>query len=128
DLKKQVGAILVEADARKRALLESQRALLESLGQMKILSISEAAEKPKGAAAALAGSVQVFLPLEGLLDLGAERARLGKEVAKFQGLVEGVKKKLSNEAFVSKAPPEIVAGEKRRIAEYEEAMAKLSQN
>ena len=109
-------------------LLESQKGLLESLGQMKITSLSAAAEKPKGAASAVAGSVQIFLPLEGLLDLDVERKRLEKEIGRMQGLIEAIHKKLGNEQFTSKAPAAVVEAERKKIEEYQASIATLGQN
>jgi valyl-tRNA synthetase len=128
DARKQVTVMLVAPDQALRALLGSQQALLESLGQLKVLSIAQSAEKPKGAASAVAGAVQVFLPLEGLLDLDLERKRLDKEIVRFGGLVASIRKKLENEAFVAKAPVAVVEAERGKIAEYESTIDKLRQN
>jgi len=128
DAKKQVTAILLAPDEATRALLLQQQEVLQSLGQMKVASISLNAEKPRGAVAAVAGSVQVFLPLEGLLDLDLERKRLEKEVGRFQGLIESIKKKLENEAFVGKAPAAVVDAERKKISEYQSSIEKLGKN
>ncbi|MES2201842.1 MAG: valine--tRNA ligase [candidate division FCPU426 bacterium] len=129
DAKKQVTAILLAPDQATLSLLVAQKALLESLGQMTISGLSAGAfEKPKGAASAVAGAVQVFLPLEGLLDLAVERTRLEKEMGRFQQLIEAIHKKLGNEQFVSKAPASVVEAERKKIAEYQSAIDKLGAN
>ena len=72
--------------------------------------------------------MQVYLPLEGLLDKGAERKRLEKEIGRLEGLIKGVKAKLDNEAFTAKAPAAVVDAERKKIADYESGIAKLGQN
>ncbi len=59
-------------------------------------------------------SARVFLPLAELVDLAAERERIEKELKKNRGFLEGQMKKLSNEAFVSRAPESVVAAEREK--------------
>ncbi|MBT3565932.1 MAG: hypothetical protein HN492_00450, partial [Porticoccus sp.] len=66
-------------------------------------------------------------PMTGLIDKEAETIRLGKELEKIQKEAKNIKGKLSNESFVEKAPPEIVAKERGRLDELEATSAKLVQ-
>ena len=68
-----------------------------------------------------------YVPFAGLIDIEAERARLTKEIAKAQGELDGVAKKLANESFTSRAPAEIVERERTRKAAIEEKLAKLGE-
>jgi valyl-tRNA synthetase len=68
-------------------------------------------------ALSLVGELKVMVPLAGLIDLEAERARIGKEVGKAQQELEKIEKKLSNESFVAKAPEAVVAKERNRAGE-----------
>ena len=124
DPKREVRALLAAPPALLEAL-RPQLAVMEALAKMKVEALAEALTPPKGAAAGLAGQVQVFLPLEGLVDLGEERARLAKEGEKLKGLLEAQQRKLSNEAFVSKAPAKLIEAEKAKVGELENAIAKL---
>jgi valyl-tRNA synthetase len=74
------------------------------------------------------GELQVFVPLEGLIDLEVERRRLEKEVAKFDKLVRGMEGKLGNPAFLDKAPPEVVAREREKEREYRASLAQLRES
>jgi valyl-tRNA synthetase len=127
DERKEV-TVLLAAPSALLPLLKADQALLELLGRLKVGALAEQVAKPQGAAQALAGEVQVFLSLEGLLDLGAERARLEKELEKARGLLAAQLKKLENEAFVSKAPPKVIGLERAKVAEFEAAIVKLSDN
>jgi valyl-tRNA synthetase len=80
---------------------------------------------PKGAAQAVAGEATIALPLEGLIDVAAERERLGKEVAKMQAEIDRFEKRLGNESFVARAPADGVEAEREKMAAAIEARDKL---
>jgi len=72
-----------------------------------------------------AGPVEVFVPLAGLVDRQAEGARLDRAIAQAEEQRERSLRKLANEAFLDRAPAEVVEKERRRVAELETALAKL---
>jgi valyl-tRNA synthetase len=74
-------------------------------------------QAPKGTPAVRAELGEVFLPLEGR-DIDAEKARLRKEIARIETEVEKAKQKLSNPAFVEKAPPAVMEDHKKRLADW----------
>ena len=84
-------------------------------------------EVPKGAIQFVVDEATVVLPIAGLIDVAQEQARLKKEIAKVDSEIAKVVSKLSNEAFVSKAPPEIIEENRERQAAFEMAKAKLSE-
>ena len=55
--------------------------------------------------------VEIFIPLEGLIDLEVERQKIQKEITRLEGSLAGIEKKLSNEKFVANASPEVVEKE-----------------
>ena len=61
---------------------------------------------------------QVFIPLDGIVDLSAEKERLTKEIAKLEAEIETVRKKLGNESFVARAPAAIVAEHRQREKDF----------
>ncbi len=75
----------------------------------------------------LAGPVEIYLPLAGLLDIGKELERLNKEIAQAQLEIVRLQGKLANEAFVSKAKPEVVEKEREKLVVQEERIGKLKQ-
>ena len=78
-----------------------------------------------GAHAVLTSGVELFVPLEGVIDLDRERARLREEITKLEGMHAGTTKKLDNAAFVARAPVEVVQKERDRLAQLEEQSSKL---
>jgi valyl-tRNA synthetase len=71
--------------------------------------------------------MRILVPLAGLIDVGGERDRLGKQLAKTQDDLGKVRRKLENQSFVANAPPDIVAKENARIAELEQRATQLEQ-
>lgn len=86
--------------------------------------LGDDAEPPLNALS-LVGELKVMVPLAGLIDLEAERARIGKEVGKAQQELEKIEKKLGNESFVAKAPEAVVAKERNRAAELKGTLETL---
>jgi valyl-tRNA synthetase len=74
-------------------------------------------EKPKKAIAQVISGTQIFLPVEGLIDVEREVERINKEITKVVKDIESSKKKLSNPDFLSRAPEEVVEKEKEKFEE-----------
>ena len=68
---------------------------------------------------------EVYMPLDGLIDMDAEKSRLDKEIAKITKEVEKAGKKLSNPNFIERAKPEVVDVERARLAEWEGKLEQL---
>ena len=77
-------------------------------------------EAPQGRAlAGVSGELQVLLPIDGLVDLEALKARLSKDLAKAEKEISGLQKRLGNPNFAGKAPPEVVQECRANLAEAE---------
>jgi valyl-tRNA synthetase len=81
--------------------------------------------KPAQAAGAVVRGGEIFIPLEGLIDLDAERNRLEKELNRVAGMFESTQKKLGNASFVEKAPPAVVDQERAKLESFRATMDKL---
>jgi len=81
--------------------------------------------KPKASASAVVKGCDIFIPLEGLIDLDVERTRIEKEITRLSSSLEGVKKKLSNENFVAKAPADVIEKERTKMEDWEKSFEKL---
>jgi valyl-tRNA synthetase len=85
-----------------------------------------AGEPPKGSAQFVLAEATAALPLEGLIDLAAERQRLGREVERLGQEIEKLERKLGDENFLAKAPTEVVEDNQERLAEARDLQARLS--
>lgn len=97
------------------------------LGRVSEITIEKKGEKPAKAAADVVNGIEIFVPLEGLVDTEKEQARLEKEIANLEGYIKGLDSKLSNDNFVKNAPEAVVAGEKAKLEEAKNKVDKLKE-
>ena len=71
--------------------------------------------------------IEIYIPLDELVDFEAEYERLQKEKTRLEGEVKRVRGKLSNEGFVSKAPEKVVNEEREKQAKYEDMLEKVNE-
>lgn len=113
--------------AKSRAVLENNRALIANLARLEDLHFETAptdAPLTKVVVTAVeAGSnVEILVPVSELVDIAEEKARLQKEVENLQKIVAAQEGKLGNESFISRAPPEVVDKERLKLSESKEKL------
>ncbi|REL37847.1 valine--tRNA ligase [Rhodohalobacter sp. SW132] len=111
----------------------AQQLETESWIYHKFLTISDiqfdtSIDKPKASASALVRGTELFIPLEGLIDLDKEKERIRKEIAKMEGFLKSVNGKLSNEKFVENAPDAVVEKERQKKADAESDIKILNES
>jgi valyl-tRNA synthetase len=116
--------VVVAADEDQAALFRAEADSLRRLARLEAVEVEPAAPAAP-TAKLLAGRAELYLPLEGLLDLDEERARLDRELAALDVERTRAEAKLANPAFVEKAPPNVVAKARERLAEVDQALAKV---
>jgi valyl-tRNA synthetase len=111
--KKAGKAIIVPIDEGQSHIIEKYNSIILALGRMESVEISNS--RPQGAVGtAVVNNSYIYLPLEGLIDLDAEKARLQKEISRLEGVLSGIDKKLANSSFIDNAPKEVVEGAKEQ--------------
>ncbi|MDO7852389.1 valine--tRNA ligase [Hymenobacter convexus] len=106
-------------------LVTDYEGIIRKLGS--ILEVSFADAGPAASVSFVLGGSEFFIPLEGHIDLAAERARLEKELEYAQGFRDSVQKKLGNEKFAQNAKPEVLEKERQKLADAEAKIAALEQ-
>jgi len=122
---KRIDVVLGNASAEDQRRLADNEPLLKKLAKLESIRVLGPGEDAPLAATALVGDLQVLVPMAGLIDKDAELARLDKEIARLDGEVQRVGGKLANAGFVDKAPPQVIDKERAKLAEAEQARAKL---
>ncbi len=110
------------------AMLREHAAYLRLLARVAGAEYYEDGERPKGAATAVVGTTEIYLPLDELTNLDEEHARLNKEVIKVADELQRVQKKLANADFLSKAKEEVVRKERDKAVQYEDKLRALNQS
>ena len=109
-----------------KILAENDR-LLQAIAKLEQVKVLAQGEDAPLSVTKLIGNVELFVPMAGFINKEAELARLTKEIEKLNGEVKRIEGKLSNEAFVAKAPEQVIAKEREKMAEYAEGLEKLKQ-
>ena len=122
---KAIPLLLADGDASDRARVAKFAAQISFLGRTETPQwIDSGADEP-AAAAAVVGTLRVMIPLAGLIDLGAEKARLAKEISRIEVEIKKCEGKLGNANFVANAPAEVVTQERQRITDWNTTLTAL---
>jgi len=123
---KPVPVLLADTMENDRRYAEQHRAYLDFLARVESIEILPEGDAGPESATALVGNMKILIPLAGLIDKGAELARLEKEIGKLEGDIKRTEGKLSNPNFVDKAPEAVVQKEKDKLAGAKAALENLS--
>ncbi|MEN8795958.1 MAG: class I tRNA ligase family protein [Akkermansiaceae bacterium] len=105
--------------------LEEQAATLALLVGAESITRDTNYDPPQGTPGAVTEMGELFMPMEGLIDVEAEKARLDKEIEKTEKEITKCENKLGNERFVANAKPEVVSVERERLAEWQGKLEQL---
>jgi len=125
---KEIAVILSCASEESRLLMKHNEGSIIGLARVGDLAIGINVEQPDDASLQVAADVQIFVPLKGMVDVAAEEERLLKEIGKIAKDIELFAKKLENPAFVDRAPADIVAKEREKLAEVTVKKALLEES
>ncbi|MFN3130709.1 valine--tRNA ligase [Roseibium sp.] len=120
----KVQLVVVGANDVTKGRIATHTSAIQRLARAEDIAMADAA--PAGSAQIIVGEATVCLPLAGVIDLAAEKARLSKDAGKLEADISKIEKKLSNPKFVEKAPDEVVAGEREKVAESKEKLDKIN--
>jgi valyl-tRNA synthetase len=113
----QTVAVMVRADGERRAILAGLVEMVERATRAKVTLVDALPEAKNAAKAVVGGDVELMVPLAGLIDVAAEKARLEKDARKADKEIDTLSRKLSNASFVERAPAEVVDKERARLEE-----------
>ncbi|HSN16651.1 MAG TPA: valine--tRNA ligase [Gammaproteobacteria bacterium] len=115
---KEMPVLLQGAAASDLKRVEQHRALLVFIARLSGIEVQSQGEPPPSATALL-GEMKILVPMAGLIDMDAERARLAKEIARVEGEIGKCQAKLGKPDFVDNAPPAVVEKERQRLRDFE---------
>ncbi|MCW8879240.1 MAG: valine--tRNA ligase [Kangiellaceae bacterium] len=121
---KPVNVLLKNTNDDDKRCLEEYHGFLSALAKLDSIELADGDTPP--AATALAGKMEVLVPIAGLIDVNAEVDRLSKEIEKLNKEIGRLSGKLNNANFVERAPAEVVTKEKEKLVQAEEAIVKLT--
>jgi valyl-tRNA synthetase len=124
---KQVEAVLHSQNPEALKTVEQNRIYVASLARAEKMIFQSGGQKPKASATAVTGTVEIYVPLRGLINLDDEEKRIQKEIAKIAEELSRINLKLQNEEFLRKARVEAVDKEKEKAKTLAEKQAKFKE-
>ena len=116
------------SDPKLLETMQNNEGYLINLGKIEKLVLGADTKKPPLSASGVIPSVEIFIPLAGLIDIDLERQRLNKELENLTSLLEKTRKKLANHEFINNAPREVVDQQEAKKHEYEGMVEKINVN
>ena len=120
--------LLQNTTEAEKAQISRIEPLFKALAKVESITFLADGEQPPLSSSSVVGHVSVFVPMKGLIDPKAELGRLQKDFDKVQKQHDQIASKLGNEGFVAKAPTAVVEGEKVKLAEFADQLAKIKAN
>ena len=118
----------IKSDEEQTEFINKNSELIIALARLDSYSAGSSVQKPSKSAAAVIHGMELYIPLGGLVDLDKESLQLNKRKTKIELLLSDIKKKLSNENFVSRAPEDIVKREQDKMIELKDELEKIDSN
>jgi valyl-tRNA synthetase len=124
---KAIPVFLNKGTESDQAKLEEYRPYLEKLAKLESIQWLNPGEEVPAAATQLHGEIEILVPMAGLIDVDAERARLEKEIAKLETGMKSVSAKLNNKKFMDNAPEAVIAKERGKAQQMSGALTALQE-
>ena len=121
----EVSLVVRISDARTRESIQRYAGYFQRLARVSELSFRTEPGRPRLSASAVVDNEEMFVPLENVIDVAQERARLQKEIERVTRMIEGVSNKLRNQAFLDKAPREVIERERQKLETFTQTLEKL---
>jgi valyl-tRNA synthetase len=125
---RKIEAILKIKGKDQLKTLEKNTPYIRNLARISRIEMGTDVKKPTPSASAVIGEIEVWVPLKGLIDLEKERTRLKGQMDKVEENLRRVKEKSKSKEFLSKAPKEIIAKERKKETELKERLKRLRKN
>ncbi len=124
---KPLSILLRNAAAEDQRKLAATENVLKKMARLEEIEVLHLGEKGPASATAIVGDMEILIPMAGLIDKDAELARIEKALEKLEIDFARTNGKLSNEAFVSKAPAAVIDKEKAKLEEFQQQIDKLKE-
>jgi valyl-tRNA synthetase len=118
-------SLVVRCEPDSGRFFQTHEAIIRTLARIDTITTGASVDKPPHSATAVVQGMELFVPLEGLIDLQLEQERLRKRKVEIEGHLEGIRKKLANENFLTRAPLEVIDRERRKQADMTAELEKV---
>ena len=120
--------MVVQCNNQQKSILNSHSLIIKSLAKIDNINMTEDAKKPAQAATAIVDNMEIFIPLDGIIDLDVEKSRLQKRINELNMHLVTVNNKLENKDFLKRAPEDVVLREKDKQENMVLELEKITKN
>ena len=120
--------MIVKCNTKQKSILNSYSLIIESLAKIDNIEMTEDAKKPSQSATAIVDNMEIFIPLDGIIDFDIEKDRLQKRINELKMHLVNVKKKLENKDFLNRAPENVIRHEKEKKENMILELDKITKN
>ncbi len=124
--KEEINIIISAHSDKDKERLNNSENYIKALARVKDVTVAVAAKRPLHSVACVLDNYDVFIPLEGIIDIKAEKERLTKQLQEQKAYAESIRKKLKNKDFVKRAPAQVVGSERGKETAAKEKIEKLN--
>ncbi len=125
---KKANVLIKSSNNGNLDLIKQNEVYLISLSKLSDIELGTDLIKPKFSASAVVADLEIFIPLEDLIDIEVERKRLTKEITRIEKQIENINTKLMNTDFIAKAPKEVIERERQKSNDFQMNLNKLQAN
>jgi len=125
--KDEIDLMIQARDETTARQLHENEWIFRKLQNIGSFEVGTKIEKPTTSASSVVDGNELFIPLEGLIDLDKERQRIEDEIERLEGFLKSVNKKLDNKQFIENAPEEVVQREHNKKSDTETNLKKLKE-
>jgi len=118
----------IKSNEEQKYFIDQNSELIISLAKLNSYNVGNSMQKPSQSVVSVVHGMELYILLEGLVDLGKEKAQLNKRKTKIEELLIGIDNKLSNENFIANAPEEIVNRENNKKIDLKDELEKINSN
>ncbi len=123
----EIDLLIKAKNAETATVYQNNEWIFRKLQNIGSFEVSDDLQKPATSASAVVEGSEIFVPLEGVIDLEKERERIENEIERLEGFLKQINGKLNNDGFVNNAPDEVVERERQKKEDTENNLAKLNE-
>ena len=121
----KIDTVLKVVDSKNRKFLSEYQDIIKRLSSIENLTIEKVVKRPAKSAAGVVGKINLYVPLENIINIQREKDRIDKQVRQHRESLKSTNARLKNKQFLCKAPKEVVLGEKQKLSELKDKISKL---
>ena len=120
--------LVIRCKKNEQKFIKDYLFILKPLARLSNVTMSERLEKPTHSATSISNGMELYIPLEGLVNFDKEKERMGKRSVEIKSLLSNIEGKLSNKNFLQRAPESVIERERSNKDKLSQELEKINKN